>query len=118
MTAARTRGIVGSRGRLDRKAVAVLVVLFGAALLFSQSCQQSQVRVSQEQAIETARGQVSFTPRRTQIRFVRQGIDSKPFWAISMSVTGRDGTVARLATVRVDANTGRVAAVNDDPAPK
>jgi hypothetical protein len=118
VTAAPARDVTRPRGRVDRKAVAVLAVLFAATLLVSQSCQQSQVRVSQATAIATAREQVSFTPRRTQVRLVRQGFDSRPFWAVSLSVPRADGTFARLATVRVDANTGQVAAVNDDPRAK
>ena len=102
------------RGRLDRRAVVFLVVLFGATLLFSQSCQQSQVRIPQERAIATARAQVDFRPVRTQIRLVRQGLNAKPFWAVSLSIPARDGSPGRIATVRVDANNGKVAAVNDD----
>ena len=95
-------------------------MLFVVTLVFAQSCQQSQVRVPQERAIATARAQVDFRPARTQIRLVRQGLNAKPFWAVSLSVPARDGAPARIATVRVDANTGKVAAVNDDrgrPAP-
>jgi hypothetical protein len=93
----------------------VLVVVLAAAFLFAQTCQQSQVRVSKEEAIATARGEVDFAPRRTQIRLLRQGIESKPFWIVSLSIPGeREETFERLATVRVDANTGEVAEVNRD----
>ena len=101
-------------GRLDRRAVVFLGVLFVATLVFSQSCQQAQVRIPQEQAIASARAQIDFRPARTQIRLVRQGLNAKPYWAVSLSVPARDGAPARVATVRVDANTGKVAAVNDD----
>jgi hypothetical protein len=101
------------RGRLDRRAVIVLGAVFVLALVFSQSCQQAQVRISQRQAIATARERVSFAPERTQIRLVRQGLESRPFWAISLSIPAPDGSEGRVATVRVDANTGKVEAVND-----
>jgi hypothetical protein len=91
----------------------VLAALFVAAFVVAQTCQQSQVRISKEEAIATARDEVNFTPRRTQIRLLRQGIQSKPFWIVSLSVPGeREDTFTRLATVRVDANTGEVEGVN------
>jgi hypothetical protein len=91
----------------------VLVLVLAAAFLFAQTCQQSQVRVSKEEAIATARGEVDFAPRRTQIRLLRQGIQSKPYWIVSLSIPGeREDTFERLATVRLDANTGEVVEVN------
>jgi hypothetical protein len=94
---------------------AVLVLAF----VFAQTCQKDQVRVSQEQAIQTAREQVSFEPERTQIRMLRQGINSKPFWIVSLSIPGEaEGTFRRLAVVRIDANTGKVEDVEGGrPAP-
>jgi hypothetical protein len=87
-------------------AFAALVVLTFVA---ARSCQQRQVRIPKDQAIATARHEVSFTPRRTQIRMVRQGLNSHPVWAVSLSVPGqRKDTFSRLAVVRVDANTGKV----------
>jgi uncharacterized membrane protein YkoI len=84
-----------------------------AAFVVAQTCQRDQVRVSKEQAIETAREQVSFNPKRTQVRLLRQGLNSKPFWIVSLSIPGEtENTFRRLATVRIDANTGKVAEVN------
>jgi hypothetical protein len=93
----------------------VLVAVLVAAFVFAQTCQQSQVRVSKEEAIATARDEVDFASQRTQIRLLRQGIQSEPFWIVSLSVPGeREDTFRRLATVRVDANTGEVVEVNRD----
>lgn len=79
----------------------------------AQSCQQSQVRFSKEQAIATARPEAGFAPDRTQVRLVRQGMMGRPYWAVSFSVPAASGDgFAKLTTVRVDANTGTVAAVN------
>ena len=90
-------------------AVVVLLAVTGVA---AQSCQQRQVRLSQEQAIAKARPEVGFTPEQTQIRLVRQGLTGRPYWAISFSVPAASGDgYAKLTTVRVDANTGQVAAV-------
>ena len=103
------------RGRLDRRGALLLLVLFVLALGVSRSCQQAQVRISQRQAVTLARRQVDFRSRRTQIRLVRQGLAAHPYWAVSLSVPGTNGTFSRLATVRIDANTGKVAAVTDEP---
>ena len=88
--------------------VSVLVLAFVAA----QTCQKSSIRLNKEQAIAKATDQVDFTPRRTQIRLLRQGIPSKPFWIVSLSRPGKTaGTFSELAVVRIDANTGKVADV-------
>jgi hypothetical protein len=92
--------------------VLVIALVLVAAFVFAQTCQKDQVRVSKEQAIETARDQVSFDPERTQIRLLRQGIDSKPFWIVSLSIPGeKEDTFRRIALVHVDANTGEVTEV-------
>ncbi len=88
--------------------VAVLVVAFIAA----QTCQKSQIRVDKNQAIATAKERISFTPQRTQIRLLRQGITSKPYWIVSLSIpTEQDDVFRRLALVKIDANTGKVDSV-------
>ena len=80
-----------------------------AAFVFAQTCQKDQVRVTKEQAIATAREQVSFTPERTQIRMLRQGINSRPMWIVSLTIPGKaEGTFKQIALVQVDANTGKV----------
>lgn len=87
----------------------VIGLVLVAAFVFAQTCQKDQVRVSKEQAMQTARNQVTFDPERTQIRFLRQGINSKPFWIVSLSIPGEtEDTFRRIAVVRVDANTGEV----------
>ena len=88
--------------------VGVLVLAFVAA----QTCQKSSIRLSKDQAIVKATQQVDFTPKRTQIRLLRQGVPSKPFWIVSLSRPGKQaGTFSELAVVRIDANTGKVASV-------
>jgi peptidase YpeB-like protein len=89
--------------------VLVIGLVLVAAFVFAQTCQKDQVRVSKEQAIQTAREQVSFEPERTQIRFLRQGINSQPFWIVSLSIPGEtEDTFEQIAVVRVDANNGKV----------
>jgi hypothetical protein len=99
--------------RVSKRGIAAVVALVIATAVAAQSCQQSQVRVSQERAVATARERAGFTPERTQIRLVRQGLTAHPFWAVSLSVPAKSGDgYAKLTTVRIDANTGEVAAVN------
>jgi hypothetical protein len=95
--------------------LAVIGALLVLAFFVSRSCQQSQIRITKEQAIATAEKQVDFTPENTQIRLLRQGLNSKPFWIVSLSVPSGEGedTFRRLALVRVDANTGKVESVQE-----
>jgi hypothetical protein len=85
--------------------VAVLIVAFVAA----QTCQKSSTRVNKDQAIAMAKSEVDFTPKRTQIRFLRQGLTAKPYWVVSLSRPGkRRGTFSALAVIRINANTGKL----------
>lgn len=96
--------------------VAFAVVL--ALLIFSaRSCQQSQVRFPQERAVALAREHVSFAPTSSQVRLVREGLSSRPYWAVSLSVPAARGQrgYAHLAVVRVDANSGKLIAVAVQP---
>jgi hypothetical protein len=94
--------------------VLVVVVLLGLAFVASRSCQQSQIRLTKEQAITKAEREVRFTATRTQVRLLRQGLDSKPFWIVSLSIPAERGTgQERLAVVRIDANSGKVADVRE-----
>jgi Peptidase propeptide and YPEB domain len=99
--------------RITRKGVAAVAALFAVTLVAAQTCQQSQVRLSKEQAIAKARPEAGFQPQRTQVRLVRQGLNAHPFWAVSFSTPAPDGDgYSRITTVRVDANSGKVASVN------
>jgi hypothetical protein len=79
------------------------------AFFVSRGCQDAQVRVTKEQAVATAEREVDFEPQRTQIRLLRQGLTSRPYWIVSLSIPGPEAdTYARLAVVKIDANTGEV----------
>ena len=62
--------------------VVALVALLGLIFFVSRSCQQSQVRISQSEALATAKAQVDFKPTDTAIRLLRQGLSTKPFWIV------------------------------------
>jgi hypothetical protein len=95
--------------------LAVIGAVLVLAFFVSRSCQQSQIRVTKEQAIATAEERVDFTPENTQVRLLRQGLTSQPFWIVSLSIPTSEGadTFRRLALVRVDANTGKVESVQE-----
>jgi hypothetical protein len=116
--AAESRLSVNARGFL-RPRVLAFVGLLVATLLVANSCQRSQVRFTQAQAVGIARQQIDFQPTRTQVRLVRQGIQSRPIWAVSLSVPTGPDKFKSLAVVRVDANTGKIVsvAVQQTPSP-
>jgi hypothetical protein len=91
---------------------AVIVAVLVLAFVSAQTCQRSSIRLDKDQAIAKAKDQIDFKPRHTQIRLLRQGITSRPFWVVSLSIPGkREGTFSALALVRIDANTGKVETV-------
>jgi hypothetical protein len=89
--------------------VAVIGAVLVLAFVVAQTCQRSSVRFTKSQAIAKAEAQVDFTPKREQIRFLRQGLNSQPFWIVSLSRPGKvKGTFSELAVIRIDANSGKV----------
>ena len=110
-----------SRGRLTGPTwlrAGVIAVLLLLCFVVAGTCQQSQVRITKQQALATAEQRVDFEPETVQIRFLRQGIGSEPFWIVSLSVPGaRENTFKHLTFVRIDANTGKVADVQDRTRP-
>lgn len=107
---------MGARGFL-RPRVLAFVGLLVLTVLAANSCQNSQVRFNQQQAIALARKQVDFEPTQTQVRLVRQGIQSRPIWAVSLSVPTGPDQFSRLAVVRIDANRGEVVSIATQSTP-
>jgi hypothetical protein len=90
--------------------VVALIALLGLIFLVSRGCQQAQIRVSQSEAIATAKAQVDFKPTDTAIRLLRQGLSTKPFWIVVL-YTRKDGDLIPRAQVHIDAKTGEVTQV-------
>ena len=91
----------------------VLIGVLVLAFVVARGCQQSQVRITEEQAIATAKEEVDFMPRRTNIRLLRQGLGSEPYWFVNLSLPGQTpGSIRRLSVVKVDANTGEVVEID------
>ena len=108
MTAA-TRSL---RDRPLGKVLALLVVLL-VAFAASRSCASRSGEISREEAIEIARGEIAYEPERTQVRLVRQGFQSRPYWAVSLSTLDAAGRPDRITVVLVDARTRQVADVRE-----
>jgi hypothetical protein len=68
-------------------------------------------RVSQDEAVAIARAQIDFEPEDYQIRFLRRGIPSRGYWAVSFFIRKAEGGYARVTVVLVDASSGKVAEV-------
>ena len=104
----------GSR-RAWIRPVVLVVGLFAICLAVAASCQRHQIRITQQTAIVTATRHADFRPQRTQVRLVRQGLNGRPFWAISLSIPAKNGNgYERVSVARVDANTGKLVAFTDN----
>ena len=90
--------------------VGLVVGLLLITFVVARSCQQSQIRITKDQAIATAEQRIPFEPTSVQVRMLRQGLTSQPTWIVSLSVPreGSPGVFDELAVVRVSANTGKV----------
>jgi hypothetical protein len=88
-------------------------VVLALALVVSQTCQKSQIRVTKDDAIARAERAIDFEPTRTQVRLLRQGLNAKPNWIVSLSIPEKGADLntqefSELAVVTVDANNGKV----------
>ena len=93
----------------------LVVGLFAICFAVAASCQRHQIRITQQAAIVTATRHADFRPQRTQVRLVRQGLNGRPFWAISLSIPAKSGNgYERVAVARVDANTGKLVAFTNN----
>lgn len=116
-------GYPGRRGALPTwPRVAALLVVFAFTFFVVKACQDDQVRLTQDDAIALAEEQVDFEPENVQIRLLRQGLDRRPIWVVSLSIArgpeGPDPDIfERLALVRIDANKGTVESVEEQETP-
>jgi hypothetical protein len=89
----------------------ILVVILAAALLVARSCGKTDPKVSQDQAVEIAKAEVSFEPNDVVIRFQKRGLTQDEYWLVGLGIKREDGTYERATNVLVDANSGAVAGV-------
>jgi hypothetical protein len=89
--------------------IAVVVAVLIGAFIVSRSCGTSDIKSTQQEAVDTAAARANFDAENTQVRLLRQGIDRHPFWIVSLSTLSPDGnTYADLAVARVDATSGQI----------
>jgi hypothetical protein len=101
--------------------LAGLAVILVLAFVVAKGCQDSQVRVTQEEAVATAKEQIDFTATYTQVRLLRQGINRKAYWFVSLSIPigfqgDRPDLFAALSVVQIDAKTGQVTSIKQQSA--
>jgi hypothetical protein len=95
--------------------VLLVAGLFALCLVVAAGCQRRQVRITKEAAVVTATRHADFRPQRTQVRLVRQGLNGRPFWAISLSIPAKNGKgYERVSVARIDANSGKLVAFTDN----
>jgi hypothetical protein len=88
---------------------AILVLAF----VVSKGCQEREIDTTQEEAVATAKESVDFKPTFTQVRLLRQGINRKAYWFVSLSIPigfqgDRPDLFAALSVVQIDARSGDV----------
>jgi hypothetical protein len=88
--------------------ILVLLVVLAVAFIAAKSCASRDTEVSTDEAIEIARQEIDFEPDRTMVRFTPRGVDSRPFWAVSLSLLDPSGNPYRITVVLVNAETGEV----------
>jgi len=101
--------------------VAVLAGILLVAFFVVKGCQDEQVQLTQEEAVAKANEQVDFEPTFTQVRLLRQGINRKAYWFVSLSIPiGFDGDnpdlFAALAVVQIDATGGEITKIEEQSA--
>jgi hypothetical protein len=85
----------------------MLLVVLAAALLAARSCADTTPEVSQDQAVEIAMGVRQFEPDDHQVRFLRQGVQARAVWVVSL-YQGDPRAPTRVQVVLVDTTTGEV----------
>lgn len=91
-----------------RTVIVFIAILLVAAFVVSRSCQEREVAIDKERAVEIARDQIDYEPQRVAVRFLRRGVPSRGYWAVSMP--GADPP--RVTTVLISASSGDVVEVN------
>ena len=71
--------------------------------------------MDKEKAIKIAVRQLDFKPECVQVRFLRRGFRSYPYWIVSLWTLDARKRFERVTLVEVDARTGKVARVTRHP---
>jgi hypothetical protein len=105
----------GGRGLPPRSRWAGIAFIGGlllVALIVTRTCGSSDNLVSDDEAVAAARAEIDFEPEQTSVRFLRQGVPSRPYYAVSFSAGTEGQPGYRNTTVLVNASSGEVTDVN------
>jgi hypothetical protein len=99
---------------LQPRLLLLLLILPVAYLLRPSSHDRT---VDQDRAVEIARAQIAYVPDGTNVRYVRRGLPSEGFWAVSLWQWSGDHERTNVTVVVLDATSGKVEDVkrNVDP---
>jgi hypothetical protein len=92
--------------------ILILLAVLAVAFVAVKSCASRDTEVDSAEAVEIAREEVDYEPERVMVRFTPRGIDSRPHWAVSLSVVDAAGNAERVTVVLVDARTGQVVEID------
>ena len=88
----------------------VAVLLF--AFVVARTCGRVGDEISQEKAVAIARAQIDFDAEHHQIRLFKKGLQSHPYWGVSL-YNGDRSNPTRCQVVQIDAENGAVASIAD-----
>ena len=80
--------------------------MLAVAFFATKTCASRDTEIDQDEAVEIAKDEVDFEPTKVLVRFVPQGLQSRPYWAVSLSTTNAVGIRQDCATVLINGETG------------
>ena len=87
----------------------MLLLAFG----LSRGCASRSGEISRDEAVEVAAREVDYRSEQTQVRLIRRGFQSRPYWAVSLSTLDDQGVFERTTIVVIDAHTREVAEIRE-----
>ena len=78
------------------------------AFVSAKSCASRDTDIDPDKAIEIARQEIDYEPDQVMVRFTPRGVQSRPYWAVSLSTVEPDGQLGLVTVVVVNAETGEV----------
>jgi hypothetical protein len=81
------------------------------AIGVSRSCGATETKVSQDEAIAIAKGEVDFEPTEIIVRFLKRGLNQQEFWLVGLALEDAAGQRVQATNVILSAETGDVTSV-------
>lgn len=90
----------------------ILGVLLLVTLLVSRTCASNRDEITQQEAVDLAIAEASFTPCEReicrQVRYLNQGVPPVGYWGVVLSKQVVNGQPTRVESFLVNASTGEV----------